>query len=105
MLIAAIRGVIEGDRYPHASRLDPLRAALARLEAAGANQNIPDGADTKSLSPEGPPRRRARPTSGRGDNRRPLAIRGRQAVRFRGIWRSGSTSWAAERARPWRLAG
>jgi hypothetical protein len=33
---AVIRGVIEGDRYPHAPRLDPLRAALARLEA-GAN--------------------------------------------------------------------
>jgi hypothetical protein len=31
---AAIRDVIEGDRYPHAPRLDPLRAALARLEAA-----------------------------------------------------------------------
>jgi hypothetical protein len=31
---AAIRGVIEGDRYPHAPRLDPLRAALARLDAA-----------------------------------------------------------------------
>jgi hypothetical protein len=31
---AAIRGVIEGDRYPHAPRLDPLRAALARFEAA-----------------------------------------------------------------------
>jgi hypothetical protein len=30
----AIRGVIEGDRYPHAPRLDPLRAALARLDAA-----------------------------------------------------------------------
>jgi hypothetical protein len=33
----AIRGVIEGDRYPHAPRLDPLRAALARLDAATAN--------------------------------------------------------------------
>jgi hypothetical protein len=31
---AAIRGVIEGDRYPHAPRLDPLRAALARFDAA-----------------------------------------------------------------------
>jgi hypothetical protein len=31
---AAIRGVIAGDRYRHAPRLDPLRAALARLEAA-----------------------------------------------------------------------
>ena len=29
----AIRGVIAGDRYPHAPRLDPLRAALARLDA------------------------------------------------------------------------
>jgi hypothetical protein len=31
---AAIRGVIEDDKFPHAPRLDPLRAALARLEAA-----------------------------------------------------------------------
>ena len=34
---AAIRGLIGGDRYPHAPRLDPLRAALARLEAATGN--------------------------------------------------------------------
>jgi hypothetical protein len=33
---AAVRRVITGDRYPHAPRLDPLRAALARLEAAAA---------------------------------------------------------------------
>ena len=33
-VIAAIRGVIEGDKYPHAPRLDLLRAALARLVAA-----------------------------------------------------------------------
>jgi hypothetical protein len=31
---AAIRRTIEGDRYPHAPRLDPLRAAQARLDAA-----------------------------------------------------------------------
>jgi hypothetical protein len=31
---AAIRRAIEDDRYPHAPRLDPLRAALARLDAA-----------------------------------------------------------------------
>jgi hypothetical protein len=31
---AAIRGVIEDDRFPHAPRLDPLPAALARLDAA-----------------------------------------------------------------------
>jgi hypothetical protein len=33
-VIAALRGVIAGDRFPHAPRLDPLRAALARLKAA-----------------------------------------------------------------------
>ena len=55
---AAIRGLIEGDRYPHAPRLDPLRAALARLEAATApkapapkaNQNIGGDAPTKVLT-------------------------------------------------------
>jgi hypothetical protein len=31
---AATRLAIEGDRYPHAPRLDPLRAALARFDAA-----------------------------------------------------------------------
>jgi hypothetical protein len=31
---ATIRRIIAGDRYPHAPRLDTLRAALARLEAA-----------------------------------------------------------------------
>jgi hypothetical protein len=31
---AAIRGVLEGDTFPHAPRLVPLRAALARLQAA-----------------------------------------------------------------------
>ena len=31
---AAIRRAIEDDKFPHAPRLDPLRAALARLEAA-----------------------------------------------------------------------
>ena len=36
----AIRGVIEGDRYPHAPRLDPLRAALARLDAAEAAKDL-----------------------------------------------------------------
>jgi hypothetical protein len=32
---AAIRRAIEDDKFPHAPRLDPLRAALARLAAAG----------------------------------------------------------------------
>jgi hypothetical protein len=34
---AAIRGVIEGDKFPHAPRLDPLRAALGKFEAAMAD--------------------------------------------------------------------
>ena len=59
----AIRGVIAGDRYPHAPRLDPLRAALARLEAATNRQ--------ASQSRCRRPRRQPKPTSGRGDNRLP----------------------------------
>ena len=43
---AALRGVIEGDRYPRAPRLDALRAALARLDAA---------AEPASLSKAAPP--------------------------------------------------
>ena len=35
---AAIRRAIEDDRFPHAPRLDPLRAALARLEAASESK-------------------------------------------------------------------
>ena len=31
---AAIRRAIEDDKFPYAPRLDPLRAALARLDAA-----------------------------------------------------------------------
>ena len=33
-LTVAIRQRIVGDRFPHAPRLDPLRAALGKLEAA-----------------------------------------------------------------------
>jgi hypothetical protein len=57
---AAIRGAIEGDRFPHAPRLDPLRAALARLEAAAEPTGQPKA------------RRQLKPTSGRGGNRLPL---------------------------------
>jgi hypothetical protein len=31
---AAIRRAIEEDKFPHAPRLDPLRSALAKLDAA-----------------------------------------------------------------------
>jgi hypothetical protein len=46
---AAIRGVIEGDRFPHAPRLDPLRAALARLEAAAVRR---DAAGKAAVAPK-----------------------------------------------------
>jgi hypothetical protein len=46
---AAIRGLIEGDRYPHAPRLDPLRAALARLEAAAATNVEPADETPKNI--------------------------------------------------------
>jgi hypothetical protein len=50
---AAIRGVIEGDRYPHAPRLDPLRAALARLEAA--RTSFPKETKSQPATPKPPP--------------------------------------------------
>jgi hypothetical protein len=53
---AAIRGVIEGDRYPHAPRLDPLRAALARFDAASKPTAHPTkSAEFADLRPEAPP--------------------------------------------------
>jgi hypothetical protein len=52
---AAIRGVIEGDRYPHAPRLDPLRAALARLEAALASEPAPNTSRRRDVSVKAPP--------------------------------------------------
>jgi hypothetical protein len=62
---AAIRSIIADDRYPHAPRLDPLRAALARLEAARDRQeNLtiePDAKPTRTRRP----RRGPKPTSGR----------------------------------------
>jgi hypothetical protein len=38
---AAIRRLIADDRYPRAPRLDPLRTALARLEAASKPTPLP----------------------------------------------------------------
>jgi hypothetical protein len=52
---AAIRGLIEGDRYPHAPRLDPLRAALARLEAALALEPTPETSRRREVSMKAPP--------------------------------------------------
>jgi hypothetical protein len=62
---AAVRRTIEDDRYPHAPRLDPLRAALARLEAAQvANGSLSENgqsASTNGQAPEPTPRPKAPP--------------------------------------------
>jgi hypothetical protein len=41
---AAIRRAIEDDRFPHAPRLDPLRAALGKFEAAAEPAALPTAA-------------------------------------------------------------
>jgi hypothetical protein len=48
---AAIRGVIKGDRYPHAPRLDPLRAALARFDAAAGGDRKGKSSSDSKLDP------------------------------------------------------
>jgi hypothetical protein len=50
---AAIRRAIDEDRFPHAPRLDPLRAALGKLDAAlepipHPNASPPAKADKRS---------------------------------------------------------
>ena len=38
---ALVRRAIEDDRFPHAPRLDPLRAALGKFEAAAEPDPLP----------------------------------------------------------------
>jgi hypothetical protein len=57
---AAIRSVIEDDRFPHAPRLDPLRAALARLDAALALEPAPSAPPPKGAQPVKGDKRRTR---------------------------------------------
>ena len=54
---AAIRRVIEDDRFPHAPRLDPLRAALARFDAAAATKEtlVADQRQVKPAAKASPP--------------------------------------------------
>ncbi len=51
VVIAALRRVIESDRYPLSPRLDPLKAALARLEAASKPGKIDTMSDLKPKAP------------------------------------------------------
>jgi hypothetical protein len=48
---AAIRRAIEDDKFPHAPRLDPLRAALARLEAATNVAHVRHSTDPHPKAP------------------------------------------------------
>ena len=43
---AAIRRAIEDDRFPHAPRLDPLRAVLGKFEAAPEPTALPKAPPT-----------------------------------------------------------
>ena len=52
---AAIRRTIAVDRFPHAPRLDPLRAALGKLDAAA-----PEPTPPPSAPPAGKTDKRAR---------------------------------------------
>ena len=38
-----VRRAIEDDRFPHAPRLDPLRVALGKFEAAAETNRAPEG--------------------------------------------------------------
>jgi hypothetical protein len=40
-LRTAVRRLIEGDRFPRAPRLDALRAALGKLDAAATTEPVP----------------------------------------------------------------
>jgi hypothetical protein len=48
---AALRSLIEDDKYPHAPRLDPLRAALGKFEAEETSQSV----GSLSKAPKAPP--------------------------------------------------
>ena len=57
-VVAALRDIIDADRYPHAPRLDPLKAALGKLEAAETGKSVA----SSSAPPNTPP-------AGKGDKR------------------------------------
>jgi hypothetical protein len=56
---AVIRAFIEGDKFPHAPRLDPLRAALARLDTAGGRAENSSRAGKSSPEPKASPAAKA----------------------------------------------
>ena len=52
---AAIRRIIEDDKFPHAPRLDSLRAALARLDAATRLERVEAVDSLRKSQPKAPP--------------------------------------------------
>jgi hypothetical protein len=53
---AAIRRAIEDDKFPHAPRLDPLKAALAKMEAELQSVPAPNkSAKSADLKPKASP--------------------------------------------------
>lgn len=55
---AAVRRTLNEDKFPHAPRLRPLRAALAKFDPAGAQKPLPE---QKPPLPEAPARGRGWP--------------------------------------------
>ena len=51
---AEIRRAIEDDKFPHAPRLDPLRAALGKFDAA-AREPTPNTSRRREVSPKALP--------------------------------------------------
>jgi hypothetical protein len=51
-VVAAIRRTIAVDRFPHAPRLDPLKAALAKMEAEAPAPKISPGFKLGRLPPD-----------------------------------------------------
>ena len=55
---ATVRRAIEDDRFPHAPRLDPLRAALGKFDAAAPEPTRPRPGSPKAPPPKSDKRAR-----------------------------------------------
>jgi hypothetical protein len=82
-VVATVRRAIEDDKFPHAPRLDPLRAALARLEAAAATKETlqADRPQVKA-APKAPPPAKSDKRARRYKLRQKQAIVATDIVRF-----------------------
>jgi hypothetical protein len=65
-LIAALRRVIDEDRFPLSPRLDVLKAALGKLQATANTQHAADSSPHPKAPPDGSPKE---PSSGKGGKR------------------------------------